>query len=253
MPIKKVYRKKKGAKRPYKKRGLRKVKDVPDLASLSVKETIVAPGGGTFQPNTLYNLLNTQLIDYARAVQVAQAYQHYRIKKIAVTFKPLYDTFMGAAGNMTKPNLYYLIDKSGAIPTNTTLEAMKSMGCKPKQLDEKNFTVSWRPSVLESAMFIGGAPGTGAPAKYKISPWLSTNANNSNPGLWVASGIDHLGLHWYMDQVISTGYAYTCEVEVQFQFKKPLLPLLSSVEGLPAQHAVKNNSPDGIVGGADGI
>lgn len=241
------------AKRAGLHKKFRKAKDVPDLASLSVKETIVAQGGGTFQPNTLYNLLNTQLSDYQRAIQVAQAYQHYRIKKVAVTFKPLYDSFIGTNAGMTKPNLYYLIDKSGSIPTNTTLEAMKSMGCKPKQLDEKNFTVAWRPSVLESAMYIGGAPATGSPAKYKISPWLSTNANNSNPGVWVPSGIDHLGLHWYLDQVISTGYAYTCEVEVQFQFKKPLLPLLSSVNGIPAQHAVKNDSPDGIVGGSDGV
>lgn len=41
--------------------------------------------------------MNTQLVDYPRAVQVAQAYQHYRIKKIKITWKPLYDAFVGSA------------------------------------------------------------------------------------------------------------------------------------------------------------
>lgn len=230
--------------------------NLKDFAQLSCKRTIVAPpSGGTFQPNTMYNLITTQLIDYQRAVQVAQAYQHYRITKVALTFKPLYDTFVGQTAAMTKPNLYYMLDKSGSIPTNINLEGLKQMGARPIQLDEKNLTRSWKPTVLESSMVVGGpGPAGTSPSKYVTSPWLSCNANVTSPGVFVASGVDHLGIYWWVDQTISTGYAYTCEVEVQFQFKKPLnTNNLSTVEALPAQLAVLNDSPDGIVGGSDGI
>lgn len=259
----KSYKKKRASKKPmkkrvYKKKAFRKAKDVPDLASLSVKRSMQfpqpapAPPGPGATVNTLYNLMNTQLIDYQRAVQVAAAYQHYRIKKISVTFKPSYDTF-GAGSNTTKPNLYWMIDKSGSVPTNANLEALKQMGAKPIQLDEKNITISWRPSVLESAMYAGGGAGASSASKYRISPWLTTTANNVSPGVFIASGIDHLGLYWYVDQSIPNGYQYTCEVEVQFQFKKPLINLLAGVEAIPAQVATLNESPDGVVGGGDGI
>lgn len=249
--IEKAYAK----KNPVKK--FHKAKDVPDLASLSVKRSMQfpQPGGGVgpgATVNTLYNLMNTQLIDYQRAVQVAAAYQHYRIKKITLTFKPSLDTF-GGGSNTTKPNLYYMIDKSGAIPTNANLEALKQMGAKPKQLDENNRTVSWRPSVLESAMYAGGGVGATSASKYKISPWLTTTATNVSPGVFVPSGIDHLGIYWYVDQAIPNGYQYMCEVEVQFQFKKPLINLLAGVEAIPAQLATLNDSPDGVVGGGDGV
>lgn len=245
--------------RKAKKAGLhrkfRKAKDVPDLASLSVKRSLQTPQGNPgFATNTLYNLMNTQLIDYQRAVQVAAAYQHYRIKKIAVTFKPTFDTFTAAAGAVSKPNLYWMIDKSGSIPTNVNLEGLKQMGAKPKQLDEKNMTIAWRPSVLESAMYAGGGAGASSASKYKISPWLTTTASNVSPGVFVPSGIDHLGLYWYVDQLANpVGMQYTVEVEVQFQFKKPLINILSSVSAIPAQVATLNDSPDGVVGGGDGI
>lgn len=256
----KDYKKKKASKKPmkkrvYKKKAFRKARDVPDLASLSVKRSMQTPQGNPgFATNTLYSLMNTQLVDYQRAVQVAAAYQHYRIKKISVTFKPTFDTFTAAAGAVSKPNLYWMIDKSGAIPTNATVEALKQMGAKPKQLDEKNITISWRPSVLESVMYAGGGAGAVASSKYLISPWLTTTANNVSPGVFIPSGIDHLGLYWYIDQLANpVGMQYTVEVEVQFQFKKPLINLVNGVSAIPAQVATLNDSPDGVVGGGDGI
>lgn len=253
------YTKRKGAKKTNRKRGMTKrSSNVPDLASLSVKRTIVAPpSGGTFQTNTMYKLMDTQLIDYQRAVQVAQAYQHFRIKKIKITWKPLYDTFVGAVGStVSKPNLYFMIDKSGSIPTNVTLEGLKAMGAKPKQLDEKNLSFEWSPSVLEATMYAGGGAGVTSASKYKISPWLTTNANVVSPGVFQANGTDHLGIYWYVDQLLNTqaAYAYTCEVEVQFQFKKPLSANnIGTTEALSAQLAELNDSPDGIVGGGDGV
>lgn len=242
------------ARRVFRKRG-RKSGNVPDIASLSVKRSMVATGGGQFASNTLYSLMNTQLTDYPRAVTVASAYQHYRIKNIKLTIKPSYDTYQIIAGATTsKPNLYYMIDKSGGVPTNISLEGLKNMGARPKQLDEKNIVISWSPSVLESAMYAGGGAGAGSFSKYQISPWLTTTANTVSPGAFAPSGLDHLGIYWYVDQLVNlAGAQYSVECEVQFQFKKPLTNMLSSTEATPAVAAELNNSVDGIVGGGDGV
>jgi len=99
----------------------------------------------------------------------------------------------------------------------------------------------------------GGGAGGAASSKYAISPWLTTTADNVSPGAFSPSGVDHLGCYWYLDQLIAGGYQYAIEVEVQFQFKKPLINNVSSVAAIPARLAVLNDSADGIVGGGDGI
>lgn len=244
-------------RRLNRKRGFRKARDVPELASLSCKRSLEtgSPPGPGFNSNTLYSLMNTQLIDYDRAAIVASQYQHYRIKKITVTWKPTFDNYLAAGGAVTKPNLYYMIDKSGSLPANITLEGLKQCGAKPRQLDEKNMSVSWRPSVLESVMYAPGAIAATQASKYSISPWLTTNNSPAQGGAFVPSGIDHLGIYWYMDQLQNpVGAQYTVEVEVQFQFKKPLNAFEAGApEAIPAKIATKNNSPDGVVGGGDGV
>lgn len=240
--------KKKGS---YRKR--KSTTNVPEKASLSCKRTLVPDGGGNFTTNNMFSLLNIQLIDFQRAVNVAQSYQHYRIKSVQLTFKPTFDTF--AAGNMSKMNLYYMIDKSGSLPLNVTLEGLKQMGARPFSLDEKPKTISWRPSVLESSMYAGGAGLAASPSKYLISPWLSTNANIANAVGFVASGIDHLGIYWYNEQLITpVAQPYQVDLEVQFEFKKPLTQLSQGIT--PAVRAVVaeiDDSKDGVVGGGDTI
>lgn len=249
-------------KAPGKRRGgkARKARDVPDKASLSCSRSMNVPGTPPtqFAVNTLYSLMNTQLIDYPRAVAVAQAYQYYRISKVTLRFKPSFDTFQGLAGavaGQSKPLLYHIIDKSGAVPTNVSLEGLKAMGAKPRQFDEKDVIVSWKPSVLESVMYAGGGAGASSASKYSISPWLTTTANNLNPGVFAPSGIDHLGVYWFLNQLTpASGYQYSIECEVQFEFKKPLnANILTTIEAIGATVAELNDSPDGIVGGGDGI
>lgn len=229
------------------RKGRTTARDVPDMASLSVKRTINQVGGQNFNTNEMYELRNTSLDGYDRAVQVAQAYQHYRIKKITLTLKPIYDTYaQGIGNNISKPNLYYMIDKSGSLPDNITLEEMKQMGAKAHAFDEKPFTISWRPSVLTGET---SAPGVLSSAQYKVSPWLSTSANPLvNP--WVPSTVDHLGVLWYVEQLFAPaeGVVYNAEVEVQFQFKKPLMPASEgAVSAKKVELAQRDNSPDGIV------
>lgn len=246
----------KGKRRIIRRRRVnrRKTYQTPEYASLSCKRTLVPTGGGNFTTNNLFNLMNTQLVDFQRAVQVAQAYQHYRIKSIKLTFKPSFDTFQ--AGNMSKMNLYYMIDKSGSLPQNVTLEGLKQMGARPFSLDEKPRTITWRPSVLDSSMYAvagGGPVAQASPAKYHISPWLSTNSNIGSAGPFVASGVDHLGIYWYNEQLITpVAQPYQVDLEVQFQFKKPLTQSVEgAVSAIPAVTAELNASPDGVVGGGD--
>lgn len=234
-------------RRMYRRRGFRKARDVGDFASCSVKRTITPEGGANFVTNQMYDFRNTDLASYDRAANIAKEYQHYRIKKITLTLKPTFDTYQQAAGGGSRPNLYYMIDKSGSLPDNINLEALKQMGAKAHRFDEKPFTISWRPSVLTGDT---NAPGALASSQYKISPWLSTSRNPLvNP--WAASTIDHLGVFWYVEQLFVGGVQYNAEVEVQFQFKKPLHLQVSGEAAKKVAVAELDNSSDGIVGGPD--
>lgn len=233
---------KKGAAKGRK--GGRKVKNVPDFASLSETRTMSVANPG-FQTNSTYSLMDTTLAQFVRAPLVAQAYQHYRIKYIELRIKPTYDTF--ATGGTTKFHLYHMIDKAGAIPTNITLEGLKNMGAKPRSLDEQTLKIGWRPSVLEVALTQGGAAPLNQGTKYQISPWLNTSATSVNTP-WAPSSVDHLGVYWHVNQIAGANTPYEVEVEVQFEFKKPLISSAVGItDAIPAQVAQLNASKDGVV------
>lgn len=245
----------KKARRPAKKnRRVRKGKksgNTPEYASCSCKASLIPSGATSYSVNVLYNKINTQLTDFQRANSIASNYQHYRMSQIKMTFLPTIDT-IGTAPGPSKVFLYYMIDKSGSIATNSTLEALKQMGARPVALDEKPIVVTWKPSVLNNVLTATPA-GTSAPGQYRISPWLSTQNSVGNPGAFTGSVVDHLGLYWYAYSLTGGNAAqYTVEIEVQFQFKKPLLVLTSSAyNAIPSVIPIKDNSSDGIADGRD--
>ena len=147
-----------------------------------------------------------------------------------------------------------MIDKAGAIPTNITLEGLKQMGAKPRALDEKPVPIGWRPSVLTVDMTAGGVAPLTQASQYKISPWLNTNANTVDVAAWNPSTIDHLGLYWYVETLVSTAQPYEVDVEVQFEFKKPLIATsVGQVSAIPAGLAQLNASKDGVVDQLPGV
>jgi len=237
-PRRKANRRK--AKKTSTRRRTTRVRDVPDIASCSVKRTIVPDAGGNFGTNIMYNMRDTVLATYQRAALIAKGYQHYCIKKIALTMKPTYDSYQVGVGAASRPNLYYMIDKSGSIPAGATLESLKQMGAKAHRFDSTPFTVSWAPSVLLAAQD-NTVPGGVNASAYKISPWLATSDNQ----------VDHLGIFWYVEQLFGGGVQYECEVEVQFGFKKPLWAAVSSSPAVGVRPAEIDDSSDGIVGGPD--
>ena len=216
---------------------------------MSEARTMSAPGPAPFNTKTLYSLMDTSLSQFTRAQQVAQAYQHYRIKYIQLKIRSSFDTYaVNPTTPIGKPYLYYLIDKAGAIPTNVSLEGLKMAGAKPRALDEQTLLIGWRPSVLEASMTAGGPALSAQGAKYTMSPWLNTNANSVNPGAWTPSTVDHLGVYFYVDQQIGVAQPYTVEVEVQFEFKKSFIAnAVSQVHALPAIPRQLNQSKDGVV------
>ena len=220
---------------------------VPDVASLSVNRSLARPAGGPFLVNQMFDLHNISLDDYQRAVQVAQAYQYFRIKSARLTFKIGYDTYQAGAGAATRPNLYYMVDKGYTIPTNVTVEQLKSMGARPKVCDNKPISITWSPAVRT----YDNAPVGPLPTQYKVSPWLSTNSA-ADLGVFLANPTNHNGIYWYvqMDATGGVDYNYNCELELQFEFKKPLWT--GSQSATPSESAVLaalNNSPAGIVTG----
>jgi len=218
-------------------------RNVVDKASCSVVRTLT-PG----TTNTMYSFDAFQLKDFDRAVQIAQGYQLYKMTGIKVTWKPEYDTFAAGLG-ATKPFLYHMVDKAGSIPDNVTLEALKQAGARPRAFDEKPISVTFKPAVLNAVLnTVAGSTYGG----YRTSPLLSTNQNATQPGAFVASAVAHQGLKWYIDTA-GSALNVIMEVEIQFQFFKPLWQALASTPAKGLNYAVLNDSPDGVVGGYDGI
>lgn len=234
-----------GRRRAPKKRVQRKTMNVPDKASCSVVRSL---DPAAFVTSRMYSFDNFQLADFQRATNIAQNYQRFRMTGIKVTWKPVYDTY-SAATPQQKPNLYYIVDRSGSLPDNITLEALKQAGARPRAFDEKPISVTWKPSALGETLNLAGAPSASA---YKVSPLLATNGNATNPGLWIPSTVAHQGLKWYMD---AGGAAQTLsmEVEIQFEFFKPIFTALAAQAAGGLVYATLDASPDGIEGGNDGM
>lgn len=179
-------------------------------------------------PNTMYYSTNIALTNSFRAKTIAQAYQFYRITKVEFKWKPLLDTFSSAA-NITVPQLYFRIDKANTLPMGyTTLDSLKRSGCKPRRLDDKNLTVSFAPAVhLGSDEQAPSGPATvvETAAVYKVSPWLTTNANAGGQAAWAPNSVDHRGLVWYIEQSASqsapNNVAASLDVIVHYEFKQP--------------------------------
>lgn len=226
---------KKGAKgKKNQKRGGYKKSKFPAQRSGDIARVTATLGQTNLGANVPYSMMNFALSNSSRAVAVAAAYQYYRIRKVTLKFKPFYDTFqLGANSTVTLPYLYYMIDRHYTFPVNTTVQTLKTAGCKPRRLDDKTITVTFAPSVVNSTMTAFGA-GAAAPqfglGTSRKSPWLSTNGNNngSNPGstgaYWKPDSTDHQGIVLFIEQNTVPTPNVVCSVEmiVEYEFKKRL-------------------------------
>lgn len=236
------------AKRPAGKRKARarKSQNVKEFASASVTASLVGLTSGT-----MYLSPNLSLDQYSRAVGIARQYQRFRIKSVTLRIKPNMDSITSvAAGAPQKAYVYFMIDKNGTIPNNVTLEGLKQAGARPYALDEKPFHRTFAPAVHTLTSEPAGL--TSQFSQFKTSPWLTTNDNPNNVGNWNPNTTTHYGYKLFIEQVgaITT---FNAEIEVQFEFIKPLAALLSAVPPTIMEYAVIDESPDGIEGGPDGL
>lgn len=198
--------------------------NVPERASCSELVKIVDG-----ESNQMYGPSTLSLDMFKRASTIAAGYQEFRITKVKWTFKPQFDTFSATTDATTAyrvPQMYYMIDKPQALPLTTSIATLRAMGAKPHRFDDKNVVVQYSPGV-QSSMYDGAAVSIAASAK--ISPWLNTNA--APDAVWTPSTIDHAGLFYYLDAGALPGdgtYEYGVDLEVQFEFRKPLLPVVAS-------------------------
>lgn len=193
--------------------------------------------------NTMYSYDTFQLKDYDRAVQIAQGYQRFRMTGIRITWKPEYDTFINNGSGATKPYLYYMIDKSGSIPDNVTLEALKQAGARPIAFDEKPISVMFKPATIDIQV---NSAGGSTFAGYRVSPLLSTNANPTFAVGWTPNVVAHQGIKWFVDTQGGSGINVNVEVEVQFQFYKPVWTSLASQSAKGLEYPLLDDSPDGV-------
>lgn len=217
-PKKRNLRKKK-AKKSVRRKG-RKTQRGYAVNTASIRENYQLSA----DDGTINLLRNMNLADpkYDRSQAVAQAYQEYRMKYVRLTFRPSADTFAPAAGNSI-PNLYYVLDRTAIVPTNANLQTLLDMGVRPIRFDDKNITKKYKPAVLLLADSSGIplAPN----AMPKTTPWLSTNANaGSSPAAWVPSNAAHNGCAFFVTKMsgATPTLEFTIDVEVVFEFRKPL-------------------------------
>lgn len=167
---------------------------------------------------------------FNRAQAVAAAYQSYRIKYVKLTFRPSADTFPVGAGPI--PQMYFQMNKYASIPTNATVQTLLDMGARPIRFDDKNITRAWKPTVLMGADQT--APSSQLEASVvKTTPWLSTNQLAQNPTSgWSPSNVEHLGCVFFVTKPSPTTptIAYNVDVEVVFQYRRPLAQVPDSVQ-----------------------
>jgi len=212
---------------------------VPDVASLTESITNRNPNSPFYTTNQNYRLYNVSLQILPRAVQVAQAYQEFRIRRITVVYKAGADTFvLNPAGTLAAaPQLYYIVDKKAAVPSNFTIDTLTQMGATPKRFDDNLRKISWAPAVLQSSLTDPAALSTSV-AAAQISPWLPTNGSPGQTA-FVASDVDHLGLSWMA--FVPGGAAavgYDVDVIVDVEYRKPRFnaPSPSSPQALDWNH-----------------
>lgn len=197
----------------------------------------------TLDCNTAYRDYQTSLARYQRASNVAQAYREFRITKLEYQFIPLVDTFTQTdyvSGISKVPQLYTMIDKTGAFGDFTLGEELERAGAKPRRLDDKNLFVRFKPCVLNFAYDANNL--TNPWTKPIVSPWLSCDKWNTLTGQpFAPSSTDHLGLVWIVDAQAAIKYEVRCTAH--FQFRKPAL-IASSTKGPTAvQPPSKNPEP----------
>lgn len=206
----------KGKGKGQKTRVPRLVKGTTQFASLTETYDI-----GPLDANTGNKISIAGLVGFPRAQAVARNYGLYRIAKIDLEIKPVFDTFIpGAtpvAGPTSVPYLYWQIVRDGDYPTAPTTLYFEQRGSKPIRLDDKIINLDWKPNALiDVAPGLAGVPNNGS---IKMTPWLSADA--SNGAGWLPNATPHYGMVFAaFCSGIGAYKVMTAVMKVHYQFKQ---------------------------------
>lgn len=222
MPPRKVGKRRVGPKKYGKKKMMAKKRYAKTQGQVANVKQTISLISGKLRYNTIYTTYNISLLSSTRATKVAEAYQEYRISKLVFRFKPQQDTYMGPNGSI--PYLHYVVDRAGSFQnSNINFRSLRETGCKVIRFDDKTRSVAFSPGVLVANTpndYSAVAPQF---SSYKISPWLNTNKNTLDPGVWNANDVDHSGIVYGIEQdtTAANNTLFDVDIDVYYQFRKP--------------------------------
>lgn len=217
--IRKVGKRRVGAKKGMKARKMRYARTQGQVANVKQTVSLVS---GKMRYNTIYTTYNISLLTSTRAIKVAEAYQEYRISKLVFKFKPQQDTYMGPNGSL--PYLHYVVDRSGSFQnSNINFRSLRETGCKVIKFDDSVRTIAFKPGVLVANTPNDYSAISNQFSSYKISPWLNTNKNTLDPGVWSPNDVDHSGIVYGIEQDTTAvnNTLFDVDIDVYYQFRKP--------------------------------
>lgn len=166
-----------------------------------------------------------------RASAIAKEFGLYRIARITYTYRPLFDTYSSSlpgTGNAPNsvPSLYWKMNRYGDFPAAFNGDYMRSLGAKPRRLDDKNVVFSYKPNILTAQANAAGMTASGV----KVTPWLSTD-DTPQDNNFTLSTAEHFG-HTLIVEGGGAGTALgACcllDIQVVYEFKNPRLVQVSS-------------------------
>lgn len=171
--------------------------------------------------NTPTRITISGLLASVRAEQVGRQYAFYRISKILMKIKPVYDTYSpGIAPTGSNPGavpyFFYSMVRDGDYAAAPTTHYFEQRGSKPIRLDDKIVNVGWKPNVLiqtDSGL-------AGLQTNIKMTPWLS--CDSSNGAAWNPSAVPHHGLIMAAYAAAGgsgNGVVAKVSVEIHYEFK----------------------------------
>lgn len=212
---------KRATRKPYKKRAYRKRAGAGQFAT--VVETLPTQA---INLNTPY-IISKAGITGVRAPVEAQLFGFYRIAKIIIKHKPLFDTYstsLPGAGNgpNSVPTLYWKMNRYGDAPPAFNGNYLRSLGSKPIRFDDNEYTISYKPNML----MVGADNAGNNASQIKMTPWISTDEIPQN-GNFALSTAEHFGHLLYVEgggSGTADGAVGTYDVTVIYQFKTPRVP-----------------------------
>ena len=220
-----------GGKRQYRKRGRkggkrRSRKPTTNSTKSMIKDNYAkcsSIGRTTvLNTNTAYNFEFQLVNGSTRVLNVAKAYQEFKIDYVEVRLKPYYDTYgtTAATAGITAPQLYHQIIKDPSVTDMTDISQFRLNGINPMPFSKDGNKV-WRYKPAASLLPEGMA-ATSASGVIKVSPWLDTESFNSTSAAPAFSTTQHFGSALWIDsQEATPAPVATVEVEIHYVFRKP--------------------------------